>query len=185
MQNYVAINNTQFKLLAVPTQPNPWGAHRISPFFCITHHMHAGPWTEAVPQVCLPLPEAEITQIVLPGMFFMCITGILSPSTIHKRFDWANPVLLVDTQELTNQVAFAKCVSRCSNIPAPTAVNVVFKGLLYCLQVFRLKEWSDLFWIEPEKGLRIWVAGGRKYYICVLWLIKMLVNLRDVSTLSE
>lgn len=165
MQNYVAINNTQFKLLAVPTQPNPWGAHRISPFFCITHHMHAGPWTEAVPQVCLPLPEAEITQIVLPGMFFMCITGILSPSTIHKRFDWANPVPLVDTQELTNQVAFAKCVSRCSNIPAPTAVSVVFKGLLFA--GFQAERVIASFLNRTWKGFEDMGGGGQEIlYLC-------------------
>jgi len=44
-------------------------------------------------------------------------------SAVCWRFDWAGPARLADLQALTNQVAFAKCVSQCLNVPAPIALT--------------------------------------------------------------
>jgi len=63
----------------------------------------------------------------------MCTTGILSPSTVREAFDWAGPAQLVDPLVLTNQVAFAKCVSQSLNVSPPSALSVVFSSLLYHL----------------------------------------------------
>ena len=79
----------------------------------------------------LPLPEAGITQTVFPSIFFMCTTGTLSPSAVCKSSDWAGPAQLTDPLVLTNQVAFARCVSQCLKVPPPIALNVVFNNPLY------------------------------------------------------
>ena len=73
----------------------------------------------------LLLPEAGITETVFPSILFMC--------TVRKGFDWAGPAPLADHLQLTNQGAFAKCVSQCLNVPAPIALSVVFNSPLYRL----------------------------------------------------
>ena len=75
--------------------------------------------TKAILFVGLPLPEAGLTQIVFPNVFFMCTMGTLSPSTVRASFDWAGPALLVHSLVLTNQVAFAKYISQCLKFPPP------------------------------------------------------------------
>lgn len=76
-----------------------------------------------MPQVDLPLPS----------IFYICATGILSPSTLRESFKWARPDQLADPLALTNQVAFAKCVSECLDVPPPIALSVIFNSPLYHL----------------------------------------------------
>ena len=65
------------------------------------------------------LPKAGLTQAVFPNRFFMCTTGTLSPFTVHGSFDCTGPAQLADPLLLTNQVAFAKCVSQCLEVLPP------------------------------------------------------------------
>lgn len=93
----------------------------------------------------LPFPKARITQTTLPFIFFMCIAGTLSPSTVCKKFDWADSSWLADPQVLSNQVPFTKSRSQRLNVPASIDLSVVFNSLLNHL-------------ISPEGG--VW---------CVKW----------------
>lgn len=60
-----------------------------------------------MPQMSLPLSNAEIAQTVLSRTFFMCPFHM----SFHK-FDWAESARLADLQVLINQVVFAECVSK-------------------------------------------------------------------------
>lgn len=73
----------------------------------------------------LPLPEAGIAQTVFPSVSFTCTTGTLSSCTLCNRFGLADPLVL------TNQVAFAKCVFQCLNVPVAIAFSGVFNSALY------------------------------------------------------
>ena len=74
----------------------------------------------------LPLPEAGMTQTVVPSIFLRCVMQPLSSSTICESFDWARPAQLADPLVLTDQVAFARCVSQCLEVPPPIVFSVVF-----------------------------------------------------------
>ena len=79
----------------------------------------------------LSLLEAGLTQTVFPNILFQRATGTLSPSTVCGSLGWVVPARLADPLVLTNQVAFAKCVSQCLKVPPPIALNVVFSNPLY------------------------------------------------------
>lgn len=89
--------NTIVYWLFSPNIQPPWGTHQNSPSLCTIDQVHPGPWAKAIPQMGLPLPEAEITQTVLPSMFFMCATGTLSfystwtVLTGQGHLDWQIP----------------------------------------------------------------------------------------------
>lgn len=63
------------------------------------------------------MPEAGIAYSVEISTFILCATGTLSPSALCRRLDLAGPAQLADPQMFINQVAFAKYVSQCLNIP--------------------------------------------------------------------
>lgn len=63
--------------------------------------------------------------------FFICTTGSLFPSTVHRDFDWAGPARLVDPLVMTDNVAFTKYRSQCLKLPPPIYFNVVFNSALH------------------------------------------------------
>jgi len=130
-QDYLAINITQTIFLATLNIKSPWGTHKTSPSFRVTHQLHPGPWPKAIPRMGLPLPMTAITQTVFPKVFFICFKGTSSSPTVRNCFVRAGPARMVDPLVLTNQVVFPKCISQCFNIPPPSALNVAFNGLLY------------------------------------------------------
>lgn len=85
--------NTIVYWLFSPNIQPPWGTHQNSPSLCTIYQVHPGPWAKAIPQMGLPLPEAEITQTVLPSMF-LCVLQELYLSIVHEQF-WLGRATLI------------------------------------------------------------------------------------------
>lgn len=95
----------------------PCGTHWIRPFFCITHQVNPGPWTETVPQRGLPFPEAGKTQSAFLNMLFTCTQEpYLPPQNVEC---WIGRTVMIDRPSSIDQPG--------GWVPPPIASNMVIK----------------------------------------------------------
>ena len=67
-KGYLTINYVQFIYgLFSPKIKSPWGAHRTSPSFRITHQLHPGPWVKAILRTGRTSPVGGSSGVNQPG----------------------------------------------------------------------------------------------------------------------